>query len=211
MDEILPNLYCVMPDENSERMKPTFLVVRPEGNLLFGNGLSSISKSYSKIETLGKVIGVYIGDRHHGKSYSEAAQYFNVPFCCSEEEAKAMKKKSVIIDEFVEFKQYKLYDDIEVIPTPGHTTGALSYLWSSGTNNVLFIGDTIVPVDNEWKIWVSKKGTASMLRTLEYLRKLEFNYIVSDSFAATGDKAIKLSSIAKEEMIDSIIKTLTSL
>lgn len=209
MNEILPNLYCIMPDE-SDRMKPTFLVVRPEGNLLFGNSLSSISKSYSKIESLGKVLGVYIGDRHHGKTYSEAAQYFNVPFCSSEEEAKAMKRKRVIVDEFVEFKRYKLYDDIEVIPTPGHTTGALSYLWSCGENKVLFIGDSIVPVDDEWKIWVSKKNRASMLETLECLRKLEFNYIVSDSFAATGDRAIKLSAIAKEEMIDSIVKTLTS-
>lgn len=84
------------------------------------------------MEELGPVIGVFIGDRHHGKTYSPAAKYFGAPLCCSNEEAKVMKKKGVIVDQDIEFKQHKLYDDIKVIPTPGHTAGALSYLWTSG-------------------------------------------------------------------------------
>ena len=77
-------------------------------------------------------------------------------------------------------------------PTPGHASGALSYLWTDGENRVLFIGDTIVPVDNEWRVWVNKspKARSAMQETMERLRGLNFNHIVSDSFAATGDKAI---------------------
>ena len=211
MNEILPNLYRIMPDEYSEQRKPTFLLVRPRGNLLFGNARESISKSYNEIEKLGKVIGVYIGDRHHGKTYSSAALYFNAPFCCSKEEANVMRKKKVKIDKIVEFKQHKLFSDLEVIPTPGHTPGALSYLWACGRNKILFIGDTIVPIDNEWKLWVNKttKARAAMIETMERLRKLKFNYIISDSFAATGDNAIKLSPKGKEKMIESVIASVS--
>ncbi len=209
MDEVLPNLYCIYPDDKSGLIQPTFLVVRKEGNLIFGNGGSFVN-SFDKIRKLGKVIAVYIGDRHHGKSYSEAAAYFNVPFCCSKDEANVMRKKKVFIDEIIEFEQHKRFDDLEIIPTPGHTSGALSYLWTDGKNKVLFIGDTIVPVDNEWRVWVNKspKARSAMQETMERLRGLNFNYIVSDSFAATGDKAIKLSPKAKEEMIESIIESI---
>ena len=45
-----------------------------------------------------------------------------------------MKKKGVVFDRIIEFEQHHLYPDLEIIPTPGHTTGALSYLWTSGRN-----------------------------------------------------------------------------
>ena len=210
MNEVYPDLYCILASDDSQPAAPTFLIVRPEGNIIFGSG-QGISEYYKKMEELGPVIGVYIGDRHHGKTYSPAAKYFGAPLCRSNEEAKVMKKKGVIVDQVIEFKQHRLYDDIEVIPTPGHTAGALSYLWTSGEHKVLFIGDTIVPVDGEWKIWVSRKRSAMMLETMEMLRNLAFNNIAVGSGAATGDKVIKLSAKAKTEMVESVIKTVHAL
>lgn len=210
MKETIPHLYTIFPSDNTKPVAPTFLAIRPEGNLLFGNGVG-VSEYYKKIEKLGPIIGVYIGDRHQGKTYSAAAKYFNAPLCCSKEEAKVVKKKSVTIDKIVAFEQHKLYSDLEVIPTPGHTAGALSYLWHSGKNKILFIGDTIVRVDGEWKIWVSKKNAPTMIKTMEILKELDYSYIAVGSFAVTGDPIIKLNKKTKSEMIQSVISTLNAL
>ncbi len=210
MEESIPNLYTLVPSDNSSPVAPSFLAVRPEGNLLFGNG-NGLSEYYKEIEKLGPIVGVYIGDRHQAKTNSAAAKQFKAPLCCSQEEAKVAKKKSVTIDNIIEFEQHHLYKDLEAIPTPGHTAGALSYLWRSGRNKILFIGDTIVPVENEWRVWVSKKNAPVMLDTMQMLKSLDFNYIAIGSFAVTGDPLIKLSKKAKSEMIESVIASVSAL
>ncbi len=210
MKEIYPNLYCVRPTDGGLLAPPTFLVVRSEGNIIFGNGIG-VSEHFDAMKSLGPVIGVFIGDRHHGKVYSPAAKYFKAPLRCSKEEAQVIKKKGVTIDQIVDFRRHNLYKDIEVIPTPGHTSGALSYLWTSSKHRVLFIGDTIVPVDGEWKVWVTRKRATIMLETMELLRTLNFNSIALGSFAAAGDLVIKLSANAKLKMIESVIETVRAL
>ena len=210
MIKTIPNLYTMVPSDNTKPVAPTFLAVRPEGNFLFGNGVGA-TEYFKKIEKLGPIIGIYIGDRHQGKTYSPAAKHFKAPLCCSQEEAKVIKKKSVTIDEILPYEQHKLFSDLEVVPTPGHTAGALSYLWRSGKNKILFVGDTIVPVEGEWKIWVSKKNAPIMLETMDMLKALEFNYIAIGSFAVTGDPLVKLTKKAKNEMIESVISTLNAL
>lgn len=179
---------------------------------MFGNG-QGIARHFDEIKKLGPISGVFVGDRHHAKSYSPAAAYFGVPFCCSEEEAKIVAKKGVVIDQILEFKRHELYDDLEVIPTPGHTPGALSYLLSLGTHRVLFIGDTIVPidgeVDGEWRVWVNERRVRQMLETLELLASVKFDYIAAGSFAATGEKLIRLTPKSKVAVLKRIAADLS--
>ena len=40
-------------------------------------------------------------------------------------------------------RRHMLDEDFEVIPTPGHTSGATAFLWDSGEHRILFTGDTI--------------------------------------------------------------------
>ena len=47
-------------------------------------------------------------------------------------------------------RRHALDEDLEVIPTPGHTPGATAYLWDSGEHRFLFTGDTIYLSDGEW-------------------------------------------------------------
>ena len=47
-------------------------------------------------------------------------------------------------------RRHTLDDDFEVIPTPGHTSGATAYLWDTGEDRLLFTGDTIYLRDGEW-------------------------------------------------------------
>ena len=83
------------------------------------------------------------------------------------------------------YQPCQLAPDLEIIPTPGHTKGAFSYLWTSGERRFLFIGDTIVPVDGSWQYWVSPRSRPQMRRTIEKLAALRFDVILSNSFAAT--------------------------
>ncbi len=203
MEKLLPNLYCVWPDHDAERRKPTYLAVRSEGNLLFGHG-GPITESYAAMKKLGKVTGLFVGDRHHIKSYPQAAEDLSAPLCCSKEEAKVAKKKGVVVDRLLEYERHFLYHDLEVIPTPGHTVGALSYLLRSGRNRILFVGDTIVSVDGEWDIYVARSRAKQMLATMETLAELKFNYIAVDSFVCT-EWLIKLSGKAKSEMVEAVV------
>ena len=205
MNEILPNLYAFNNMVNGKRSQTSFLIVRPEGNILFGTS-ANISEYINDIKEFGPVIGIFLGDRHHGKEeILSTAKYLNSPIYSSKIEAKVLQKSGVTVDNIIKYEQHYLYNDLEVIPTPGHTPGALSYLWKMGERKVLFIGDTVVPINDEWEIWVNKPNRGKMIETMELLKKLDFNYIAVNSFAVTGDKVIHLSSKEKLDLIDSVI------
>ncbi len=205
MNEIIPNIYSINTLLNDKPSQTSFLIVRPEGNILFGTS-GNISEYINQIKELGPVLGIYLGDRHHGKGdILSTAKNLNAPIYSSEIEAKVLNKNGIIVDDIIKYEQHHLYEDLEVIPTPGHTPGALSYLWKSGEYKVLFIGDTVVPIDNEWEIWVNKPNRGKMIETMELLKTLDFNYLAVNSFAVTGDKVIQLTSMKKLDLIDSVI------
>ncbi|NJL42671.1 MAG: MBL fold metallo-hydrolase, partial [Pseudanabaena sp. SU_2_4] len=99
-------------------------------------------------------------------------------------------------------------EDLEIIPTPGHTTGAFSYLWSSGDSKYLFLGDVLVPVDGEWKFWVTRAGRQSMIQSMELLQALDFNYLVINSFACTEFPCIAVTPEEKSEIFTDVIQKL---
>lgn len=70
-------------------------------------------------------------------------------------------------------------DDLEVIPTPGHTPGTTSYLWDSGTHRFLFTGDSLWVEYGEWKAVVlgSSDRTAS-LDSFRLISDLDFDALV---------------------------------
>ena len=45
----------------------------------------------------------------------------------------------------------QLYDDLEVIPAPGHTPGTTLYLWDNGEHRYLFTGDFLCYEGDEWR------------------------------------------------------------
>jgi len=205
MNEILPNLYSINTIVNGKHSPTSFLIVRPEGNILFGTS-ANISEYINQIKELGPVLGIFLGDRHHGKGdILSTAKNLNAPIYSSKIEAKVLEKNEIIVNNIIKYEQHNLYEDLEVIPTPGHTPGALSYLWKSGEFKVLFIGDTVVPINDEWEIWVNKPNRSKMIETMEVLKTLNFNYMAVNSFAVTGNKVIHLNSKEKLDLIDSVI------
>jgi glyoxylase-like metal-dependent hydrolase (beta-lactamase superfamily II) len=81
-----------------------------------------------------------------------------------------------------------LDDDFEVIPIPGHTSGASAFLWDSGQHRFLFTGDTICLSDGEWVAAVlGSSDRGRYLQSLELLRELDFDVLVP--WAATAGQA----------------------
>ena len=90
-------------------------------------------------------------------------------------------------------------DDLEVIPTAGHTPGTTSYLWDDGSHRFLFTGDFIWIEDGEWKaVVLASSLRAEYLESLALVRDLEFDVLVpwgttegSPSFALAGKEEIR--------------------
>jgi glyoxylase-like metal-dependent hydrolase (beta-lactamase superfamily II) len=76
-------------------------------------------------------------------------------------------------------RRHMLDEDLEVIPTPGHTPGATAYLWDGGEHRFLFTGDTIYLAGGEWVAAVLESSDrAAYLDSLELIRGLDFDVLV---------------------------------
>ena len=81
--------------------------------------------------------------------------------------------------------RHTLDEDLEVIPTPGHTPGATAYLWDNGQHRFLFTGDTIYLRDGEWVAAVlGSSDREAYVESLELIRDLDFDVLVP--WAATA-------------------------
>lgn len=76
-------------------------------------------------------------------------------------------------------RREKIADDLEVIPTPGHTPGATMFLWDNGQHRFLFSGDTVWVRDGEWQAVVLKESDRdSYVASLTLMMQLDFDYLV---------------------------------
>ncbi len=185
MQEIYPSLFLILPAAHESKARLTYFIKRPAGNLLFATK-ADITAAEPDIAASGGVSHILLGDRHHAAPHTVTmAKRLGAPIIVSRIEAAALKKLGMEIDAPLPYLPCQLAPDLEIIPTPGHTKGAFSYLWTSGERRFLFIGDTIVPVEGAWQYWVVARNRPEMRRTVETLAALRFDVILSNSFAAT--------------------------
>jgi len=185
LTEILPSLFVIEPKRKAANTPVTYFLRRPEGNILLATK-ADIVGAEAAIAKMGGVAHVLLGDRHHALPHTQAfAERLGPGLTCSAIEAKALKSQGVAIAHVLPLQGAKLASDFEIIPTPGHTPGALSYLWTHAGQRRLFVGDTIVPVDGAWRFWVTTPKRAMMLETVRTLSKIKFDVILSNSFAAS--------------------------
>ena len=75
-------------------------------------------------------------------------------------------------------KREKIADDLEVIPTPGHTAGTAMFLWDNGEHRVLFPGDSIWVQGGEWKaVLLGESDREAYLASLALLIDLDFDIL----------------------------------
>ncbi len=198
--EIFPDLYLIRPDKPAPQTPFTYLLRRETGNVLFATK-ADVTPALKDIEALGGAAHILLGDRHHASPKLGAlAKRLKAPVSCSTIEATVIRKKDIAIDRPLPFERQALGDDLEIIPTPGHTPGAFSYLWTHKKRRFLFIGDTLVPVDGEWRYWVTTANRAKMRATVAALAAVSFDVIISNSFASTPQAWIEMDPKARKAM-----------
>lgn len=78
------------------------------------------------------------------------------------------------------FTERQMIDgDLEVIPTPGHTAGATSYLWDNGQHCFLFTGDSLWLENGEWAaVVLATSDRSAFLDSMAVVRGLDFDVLV---------------------------------
>ena len=209
LTEILPSLFVIEPKRKTANTPVTYFLRRPEGNILLATK-ADIAGAEVAIAKMGGAAHVLLGDRHHALPHTQAfAEKLGPGLTCSDIEAKALKAQGVAVAHSLPCRAAMLAPDFEIIPTPGHTPGALSYLWTHAGQRRLFIGDTLVPVDGEWRYWVTAPNRATMRETVRSLSELSFDVILSNSFAATPTPWLKVDAPARTAMFKVLEASLT--
>jgi glyoxylase-like metal-dependent hydrolase (beta-lactamase superfamily II) len=162
-----------------------FLLERRRGNLLVYSS-PTLEPDSRTIEELGGITRQYLNHRHEASPACDWVRAtFGAPLHCHEDERASVAETCRVDETFSE--RHVLDDDFEVIPTPGHTSGATAYLWRGDHYRCLFTGDTIMLRGGEWGVVLldGVSDRSEYLESLELIRGLEFDLLVP-GFATSG-------------------------
>jgi hypothetical protein len=151
----------------------SYVLERPEGNVIIYNS-PGVSSSANAIRDRGGASRLLINHAHEAMYGAPA---IDVPVHVHERD-RAEVARALPVAEVFDQRQM-IDDDLEVIPTPGHTAGTTSYLWDNGSRRFLFTGDFIWIENGEWKAVVLDGGLRSeYLDSLALVRDLDFDVLV---------------------------------
>ncbi len=197
MQTVLPGLRASAPEALA--FAPAldiraFLLARDEGNVVIYStrGLELDS---------GSVARQYLNHRHEAMF---AAASVDAPLFCHEHERDSVATRTRVRATFS--RRHMLGDDLEVIPTPGHTSGATAVLWDNGEHRFLFTGDTIYLDQGEWVAAVLEGSSdrAAYIATLELIRELNFDVLVPWAASHGGPFHAVTSRASAQRRIDAI-------
>jgi hypothetical protein len=209
MKQLFPDLWQTRTEHPfSGVTSHAYLLTRPDGNILFyGTG---VSDDFKPIHDLGGIARQYLSHRDEaGPSLVKIKQEFGSALCCHELEAKAIRS---ICTADVTFDAHEIQlGNIEVIPTPGHTSGSTCFVYRSPHGKTyLFTGDSIFPDGQSWGIRVQffAGGRNSDLKnSLRLLRDLQPDVVISS--AAVGRSPVQPMATGEwEAIVDDAIKNL---
>jgi glyoxylase-like metal-dependent hydrolase (beta-lactamase superfamily II) len=197
MQTVIPGLYASAPE--ALRFAPkfdirAFLLARKQGNLLVYS-VGALASEAQSVKDLGGISRHYLSHWHEVQlGCDRIASTFHAPVLCHENERHSVAKTCKVGETF--FERHMLGDDFEVVPIPGHTSGASAFLWQSGEHRCLFTGDTIYLRDGDWIAAVLESSDrGSYLESLEGIKELDFDVLVpwlasrGQAFHAFTDKA----------------------
>jgi hypothetical protein len=203
MQMLMPRLWATeaqpLPFDTSLAVR-RFMLERDAGHMLLYGGGTPLA-DVAEIEDRGGVVRRYLNHRHET---AFGCGRINAPLVVHAEERAAVERTCDVAAAFS--MRHKPADDLEVIPTPGHTSGATSFLWDSGEHRLLFTGDTVYLRDGEWvAALLAGSDREAYAQSLELLRDLDFDVLVP--WAATrGDAPYSVVSRAEaRRRLDAII------
>ena len=192
METVIPRLHATAPQPLL--FAPTlgvrsFLLQRAEGNLLVYSS-TTIKQEADYIRAKGGIWRQYLNHGHEAWVAEAAgawvASTFGAPLYAHENEKEEVSRAYDLDGTFSE--RHTLGYDFEVIPIPGHTSGATAFLWDAGEHRSLFTGDSIVLEDGAWvAALLASSDRDDYIKSLELIRGLDFDVIVP--WAASLDGA----------------------
>jgi glyoxylase-like metal-dependent hydrolase (beta-lactamase superfamily II) len=103
-----------------------FLLRREQGNLLIYRA-ATLEQDVETVNDLGGVSRLYLNHHHEASPACDwVAKTFGAPLHVHEADAQAASKVCDVDETFSE--RHRLDEDLEVIPIPGHTSGATAFL-----------------------------------------------------------------------------------
>ena len=178
----------------------SFLLERPQGNLLVYNS-PGLTTAADAIRAAGGATRLFINHAHEAMFGPPGV---DVPVFVDERDRDELAPSLPIAGTFSE--RHKIDDDLEVIPTPGHTPGTTSYLWNNGIHRFLFTGDMLWTRDGKWEVVVlGSSDRAAYLSSLALIRELDFDVLVPWA-ALEGEPVVDVVSRDQaQERLDAII------
>jgi glyoxylase-like metal-dependent hydrolase (beta-lactamase superfamily II) len=208
MDTVVSGLYASEPEPlgfGPSLEIRAFLLQREPGNLLVYRS-GALQRDAETLDDLGGISRQYLNHFHEASSACDwVAGTFRAPLYVHKEDAAAAAEVCNVGATFSE--RHKLDEDFEIIPVPGHTSGATAFLWDSGRHRVLFTGDTIYLVRNEWRAAVldGVSDRKRYIQSLESIRTLDFDLIVPGIASAGHPYYSFTDRLEATEQIDAII------
>jgi hydroxyacylglutathione hydrolase len=193
MKQIYPDLWLTepehpMPDKLPDLMMHAYLLRREEGDVLFCR--SEHHADHEQIRELGGITHQYLTHWHEAApGLARIRQMFGSKLCCHRLAEKAVREFSPV-DETFAAREVHL-ENIEVIPTPGHTAGSTCFLFNSPHEKTyLFAGDTLFPSRGTWQAVAFEDGNKDDLKqSLAILRDVEPDVVLFR--ASVADVAFK--------------------
>jgi glyoxylase-like metal-dependent hydrolase (beta-lactamase superfamily II) len=178
-----------------------YLWRRPAGNVLFYSPASEAD--FDEIDSLGGVSAQYLSHLDEaGPNLTRIAERFDRRLHAPAAELEAIGKHGRV-DVALDTVRHVDGNDVEVLPTPGHSPGSTCYL-VTGAERYLFTGDTIFPAgDGTWSTFVvpGRGDSAAMRDSIKLLGSVEPDIVISSAFA--GDSAVETVDAARwAEIVD---------
>ena len=191
MQTVIPGLHASAPQPltfaPSTHVR-AFLLQRRPGNLLVYCA-ETVAGDAPAIEELRGLSRHYLNHWHEAAfgGGGQIAEALGTPLFCHENERQAVSQTTTVAGTFA--ARHVEGDDLEVIPIPGHTSGATAYLWDSGQHRCLFTGDSLYLREGEWVAAVLESSDrAAYIESLELIKELDFDMLVP--WAATAGQPL---------------------
>ena len=189
METVIPRLHASAPEPlgfGPSLEIRAFQLQREQGNLLIYRS-EMLNRDVEAVNELGGISRQYLNHHHEASPACDwVAETFDAPLHVHEKEASSVSEICEVSEVFSE--RHHLDEDFEVIPIPGHTSGATAFLWDSGEHRTLFTGDTIFFSRGRWRAAVldGVSDRERYIESLELIRSLDFDLIVP-GIAAAGE------------------------
>jgi hydroxyacylglutathione hydrolase len=183
MKQLLPDLWETREEHPFHGVTThAYLLTQDNGNALFYS--TGIREELLEIQRLGGISRQYLSHRDEaGPPLARIKEMFGNQLCCHAMEVKDIGKYSKI-DVVFEGPSMEP-DDVEVIPTPGHTSGSTCFVFQSPHGKrYLFTGDLIYPEEDGWGTlvqWHAGGRKQALSESLMKLREVSPDVVISSA------------------------------